>query len=49
MESDNEDENTSPYHKSIENDKPVEKSYEEYDPMINSLNDILDRHSHYIS
>ena len=49
VEIDSEDENTSPDHKSIENDKPVEKSYEENDPIINLLNAGLDRHSHDIS
>ena len=46
MEIDSEDENTSPYHKSIENDKTVENSYEENDPMVNEGSD---KHYHDIS
>ena len=39
MEIDSEDENTSPDHKIIENDKPIEKIYEENVSMIESLNE----------
>ena len=49
METNSEDESAPQDHNSIENDKPVEKSYEENDPQFNSLNEGSYKHSRVIS